>query len=46
MDKFYAMALAPFVLFAFLLVAWPIKRLVQLKMRDGRLKRLLLARWQ
>lgn len=46
MDKFYAMALAPFTLFAFLLIAWPIKRLVQLKMPDCWLKRLLLIRWE
>lgn len=39
------MALAPFMLFLMLLVAWPIKRLVQLKMKDGRLKRFLLFRW-
>ena len=46
MDKFLAMALAPFMLFAMLLVAWPIKRWVQTKMKDGPLKRLLLTRWQ
>jgi hypothetical protein len=45
MEKLYSMALAPFVLFAMLLVAWPIKRLMQLKMKDSWLKRLLLTRW-
>lgn len=46
MDKLYVMALAPFMLFGFLLIAWPLKRLVQLKMKDGWLKRLLLTRWE
>lgn len=45
MDAFLTQLLAPFVLFAMLLVAWPIKRWVQLKMKDGRLKRLLLRSW-
>ncbi len=45
MDRFYVMALAPFGLFAMLLVAWPIKRWVQTRMKDGRLRRLLLTRW-
>jgi hypothetical protein len=36
---------APFFLFAMLLVAWPIKRWVQIKMKDGKLKRFLLFRW-
>lgn len=44
-SSFWGMALAPFMLFLMLLVAWPFKRLVQRKMKDGRLKRLLLLRW-
>jgi hypothetical protein len=44
-SSFWGMALAPFMLFLFLLIAWPIKRLVQLKMKDGPLKRFLLIRW-
>lgn len=44
-QKFFGMALAPFMLFGMLLVAWPIKRLIELKMKDGKLKRLLLTRW-
>ena len=44
MDKFLTAALAPFGLFVMLLIAWPIKRLLQLHMREGRLKRLLLDR--
>jgi hypothetical protein len=35
----------PFVLFAMLLIAWPVKRLIQLYMKDGKLKRFLLFRW-
>lgn len=37
-------ALAPFMAFLFLLMAWPFKELVKRKMKDGRLKRLLLTR--
>lgn len=44
-DAFWRQFAAPFILFAMLLVAWPVKRWVQLKMKDGRLKRLLLKRW-
>lgn len=45
MSSFFGMALAPFMLFLMLLVAWPIKRLVQLKLKDSRLKRFLLLSW-
>lgn len=45
MDRFWAMAGAPFALFVMLLIAWPIKRWVQLRMKDGKLKRFLLTRW-
>lgn len=45
MEMFLRQLLSPFVLFAMLLVAWPIKRWVQLKMKDGFMKRLLLTRW-
>ena len=41
---FLSAALAPFGLFLMLLIAWPFKRLVQ-RMKDGRIKRLLLYRW-
>lgn len=44
-DAFWTQLLAPFVLFAMLLVAWPIKRWVELKLKDGPLKRLLLRSW-
>lgn len=44
MDKFLTAALAPFGLFVMLLIAWPVKRWLQLNMREGRLKRLLLDR--
>lgn len=44
MEKFLTAALAPFALFVMLLVAWPVKRWLQLNMRDGWLKRLLLNR--
>lgn len=46
MERFLSQALAPFVLFAMLLVAWPIKRWVELRMKDGKLKRFLLFRWE
>ncbi len=44
MDAMLDAAFRPFALFAMLLVAWPIKRAIQLYMRDGRLKRALLFR--
>lgn len=44
MEMFLMMVIKPFMAFGMLLVAWPIKRLVQLKMMDGRIKRLLLLR--
>lgn len=37
-------ALKPFGAFVLLLMAWPVKVLVQRKMKDGKLKRLLLRR--
>jgi hypothetical protein len=45
-DRFWAQLLAPFVLLVMLLIAWPIKRWIQLKMKDGKLKRLLLTSWE
>lgn len=44
METFCAMALRPFLLLMALLIAWPIKRSVELHMKEGRLKRLLLLR--
>lgn len=44
MDKFWAQALTPFMAFAMLLIAWPIKRWLQIHMREGKLKRFLLDR--
>lgn len=41
---FLSAALAPFGLFVMLLIAYPFKRMVQ-RMKDGKLKRLLLYRW-
>ena len=46
MSAFWSQLLAPFVLFAMLLIAWPFKRAVELYMKDGRLKRFLLYRWK
>ena len=49
MDRFLGAAavafIAPFFLALMLLIAWPIKRWVQTRMKDGRLKRFLLIRW-
>jgi len=45
MDRFLAALLAPFFLLVMLLIAWPIKRWVQTRMKDGWLKRLLLISW-
>jgi len=45
-DKLYAQALAPWMLLVILVcVGWPVKRLIERKMKDGKLKRLLLKRW-
>lgn len=44
-EKFWVMAAWPFVAFVMLLIAWPIKRWVQVRMKDGWLKRFLLIRW-
>jgi hypothetical protein len=45
MTVFLVGILKPFLLVILLLVAWPFKRAIQLYMKDGRLKRLLLLRW-
>ena len=45
MSTFLGPALAPFILALMLLVAWPIKRAIQLYMKDGKLKRFLLFKW-
>lgn len=45
MDKFFAALVTPFMLAACLLIAWPIKRWVQTRMKDGPLRRFLLIRW-
>lgn len=44
MSTFLTMALAPFGLLLMLLIALPFKRAIQRRMKDGRLKRLLLFR--
>jgi hypothetical protein len=44
MSTFLGAALAPFMAALFLAIAYPIKRLVITKMKDGWLKRLLLLR--
>lgn len=44
MDAFWAQALAPFLFFVLLLVAYPFKRAIQRHTKDGKLKRLLLTR--
>lgn len=46
MTVFLAMFLKGFLLLGMLCLAWPIKRLVELKMKDGRLKRFLLISWK
>lgn len=43
MSAFWGQAIAPFLLFAMLLVARPFKRAAQ-RMKDGKLKRFLLWR--
>lgn len=43
-SAFWGQALAPFMAFLMLLIAQPFKRFVQKRLRDGRLKRLLLLR--
>jgi hypothetical protein len=45
METFLGQALAPFVLFVMLLIAWPIKKLVWKYLPDGKLKRFLFIRW-
>ena len=45
MQTFLTMALAPFALLVMLLIAWPVKRAIQRRLPDGRLKRFLLFRW-
>lgn len=44
MSAFWGQLLAPFLLFAMLLIARPFKRAAE-RMKDGRLKRALLWRW-
>jgi hypothetical protein len=44
MNAFWGQALAPFMALLFLTIARPFRRLVERKMRDGKLKRLLLLR--
>lgn len=43
-DTFWVQVLKPFMLLAMLTIAMPFKMLVQRKMKDGWLKRLLLRR--
>lgn len=45
MNSFFVAAGAPFALGLMLLVAYPFKRYVQTKMKDGKLKRFLLISW-
>jgi len=42
---FLVPAFLPFYLFLLLLIAYPVKKLIQLKMKDGKLKRFLLFSW-
>ena len=44
MEVFWVQLAKPFVLMVMLLIAWPFKRAIQLYMKDGKLKRLLLSR--
>lgn len=44
MEMVLVMALKPFLLLLLLCIAWPFKRLVETRMKDGWLKRLLLTR--
>jgi hypothetical protein len=45
MDRFWAALIAPFMLFALLLVIRPFTRWVARKLPDGWLKRILFIRW-
>ncbi len=45
MRIFLGMALVPFLLFLVLLLSIPLTVWVKRRMKDGRLKRLLLYRW-
>lgn len=45
MERFLGLMLAPFFLLALLAAAYPVKRLIEKKMPDGRLKRILLWRY-
>lgn len=44
MEMVLVMAVKPFLFLICLCIAWPFKRLVELRMKDGWLKRLLLVR--
>ena len=44
MEMMLAMIIKPFLVMGMLLVAYPVKRMVQ-KMKDGKLKRFLLISW-
>lgn len=44
MDVFLAAVVKPFMLLVVLVIAWPVKRAVELYMPDNRLKRALLKR--
>jgi hypothetical protein len=45
MTSFLVAAAIPFVLAGMLAIAWPFKRAIQLHLKDGWLKRILLFRW-
>jgi hypothetical protein len=46
MERFFGFMLAPFFMFVLLAVfAYPVKRLIERKMPDGKLKRILLWRY-
>ncbi|MDO9313405.1 MAG: hypothetical protein Q7T97_02530 [Burkholderiaceae bacterium] len=44
MEMFFVMLLKPFLLLGFLVIGYPITYYVRHKMKDGRLKRLLLRK--
>ena len=46
MRTFLVAALAPFFLLILLLPSIPVTRWIKRKMKDGKLKRLLLFRWE
>jgi len=45
-EKFFGMALAPFMAVAFLMIARPLSKWIGRKMPDGKLKDFLFTHWE